>query len=287
MHNIDLHLHTTYSDGTKSPEELITFIKGFGITTASVTDHDITDGTKEAIEIGQKLGMEMIAGIEINCLHNGNRMEILGYFIDPDNSELNKKIKEMREFRETRLDRIIEKLKKHNMEISKERVLEIAGEGSIGRPHIAQALLEKGYVSSPSEAFEKYLADGGPCHVDRMKLSAQEAITLIKNSGGIPVHSHPGYFKGGNFKKHLTELKAMGLMGIEVIYPYPKSYNFPENKSDRVSFINLLKKIAQENDLLMTGGTDFHGNNSYQDLLNNINIPYEWIERLKEKAQTL
>ena len=285
MPNIDLHLHTTYSDGTKSPEELITYLKGFGIKTAAITDHDITDGTKEAVEIGRKVGIEMITGIEINCLHNGSRMEILGYFIDPDNSELNKKIKEMREFRETRLDRIIEKLKNFNMEISKERVLEIAGKGSIGRPHIAQALFEKGYVSTQSEAFEKYLADGKSCHVDRMKLSAQEAISLIKNSGGIPVHSHPGFFKGGNFKKHLAELKGMGLMGIEVIYPYPKSFNFPEKKSDRASFLNLLRKIAEENDFLLTGGTDFHGNNNYQDLLNNVDIPYKWIERLKEKAQ--
>src|SRR3990172_5213380 len=191
MSKIDLHLHTTYSDGTKTPEELISYIKEFGVGTASITDHDITDGTKEALKISRTLGVEMITGIEINCIHNGSRMEMLGYFIDPDDSELNKKIKEMREFREKRLEKILEKLKSLNMEISKYRVLEIAGEGSIGRPHIAKALLERGYVNSESEAFEKYLADGKPCHVDRMKLTAQEAISLIVNAGGVPVHSHP------------------------------------------------------------------------------------------------
>ena len=285
MSKIDLHMHTTYSDGTKTPEELITHINNFGVRIASITDHDITDGTKVAVEIGKKLGVEMIPGIEINCLHNGNRMEILGYYIDPDNKLLNNKIGEMRNFRETRLDMIIDKLKSLNMEISKKRVMEIAGEGSIGRPHIAKALLEKGYVSSQADAFDKYLADGKSCNVDRMKLSAQEAIGLIKGAGGIAVHSHPGFFKGGDLKKHFSELARFGLKGIEVIYPYPNSFRYPNKSSSAESFFDFLKHIGKENDLILTGGTDFHGDNDYKKLLDCIDIPSEWIDRLKEAAK--
>src|SRR3990167_9448436 len=182
MGKIDLHLHTTYSDGSLSPSALVSLVKKHGVTCLAITDHDITDGIPEATEAGRSHNLKVIHGVEVNCVHNGERMEILGYFIDPKEENLNKKLSAMRDFREGRLSKILEKLAEHNIKISEKRVLEIAGKGTVGRPHIARTMLEAGYISSTDEAFEKYIGNGKPCHVERMKLSAAEAIALIKGA---------------------------------------------------------------------------------------------------------
>ncbi|MBI5376120.1 MAG: PHP domain-containing protein [Candidatus Schekmanbacteria bacterium] len=288
MLKFDLHMHSTFSDGEKTPEELVRMAVDNGITTLAITDHDIVEGICIAAAEAKKHLIEIIPGVEVNCVHNTMRMEILGYFIDPANRKLNERLAQMREYREKRADQMIEKLKGINFDISRDRVAEISGTGTIGRPHIARALLEKGYVSSIGEAFRKYLSDNGPCYVSRMKIEAADAIALIRNAGGIPVHSHPGFYKTNDLRQHMIELKKLGLMGVEVFYPYPFQVPLFRNNGEKVSgadYERYLLSIARELEFVVTGGTDYHGGGNYSLTITRISADYEYIEKLKETHQ--
>lgn len=250
MARLDLHLHTTFSDGSFPPAEVLARAHKAGVTALAITDHDIVDGLPEAFEAGSRLGIEVIPGIEISSQYHGSEIHILGYFLDWQDPLLHTRMAQLRESRHVRNPQIVEKLRGLGMDMTYEDVKALAGTGSVGRPHIARMLMEKGYVQSSKEAFDRFLADGRPAYVPRALPSTEEGVRWIKEAKGIPVLAHPLWIKVPD--DHLDEfcdnLKGHGLGGIEVHY----STHTPQQTS---KFLHLAKRL----DLLSTGGSDFHG----------------------------
>jgi predicted metal-dependent phosphoesterase TrpH len=244
---VDLHVHTNASDGRYSPSEVVGKAVAAEISVLSITDHDTIGGLEEAAEAAKAFSnLVLIPGVEINTDVPSGEAHILGYFIDRTHPELLALLKEMRVSRHNRAQKMLAKLEVLGMPLSWDRVQEIASTDSIGRPHIAQALLEKGYITSLREAFDKYLGFGKPAYVPRSKVSPAQATELILKASGLPVLAHP--FTVSEPEKMISDLKEHGLAGIEVYYG---SYSNSE--------VTHLRSFAQKYDLLVTGGSDFHG----------------------------
>lgn len=243
---IDLHLHTNKSDGRLSPTELVRLVHKGGVRRMALTDHDTTDGVDEAIAEGKSLGVEVIPGVELGTDSRSGDMHMLGLFLDYHDRAFQETMARFREGRVARVHTIVSNLASVGVNISMDRVFEIAGEASVGRPHVAQALLEAGYIKAMPEAFEKWLAYGGPGDVPRDKLSPEDAIRLIHAVGGLAVVAHP--YEGKNIVDQLPGLAEAGLDGVETYY---QGYG-----PDRVGeLLALCGKLG----LLPTGGSDFHG----------------------------
>ncbi len=248
---VDLHLHTTASDGVLSPSEIVRYAREQGLQAVAITDHDTIDGNAEALDEGAKLGLEVISGVEISAQFDLGSMHILGFFIDIGNTALKERLALLQETRAQRNPKMVEKLRKLGVDLTYDEILHASGGGQVGRPHFAHVLLTKGYVNTVQEAFDRYLGKGAPAYVDKFRFDPKEAMGLIREAGGIPVLAHP-------FTLHipsphqldalLGELVPLGLMGIEVFYP--------EHTKDQIS---LYKDLAQKHDLLVTGGSDYHG----------------------------
>jgi len=243
---IDLHLHTNKSDGRLSPAELVALAHKGGITRMALTDHDTTAGVDEAIAEGQRLGVEVIPGVELGTDSRSGDLHMLGLFLDYHDQAFQDTMSRFREGRIARVHTIVSNLAEAGVTITVERVFEIAGEASVGRPHVAQALLEAGYVSSMPEAFEKWLAYGGPGDVPRDKLSPEDAIDLIHAVGGLAVVAHP--YEGRGVFDVLAGLAEHGLDGLETYY---QGYG-PERVAELVA-------LCEKYGLQPTGGSDFHG----------------------------
>lgn len=250
MGRIDLHLHTTHSDGSVIPAEVLALAKKAGVTALAITDHDIVDGIPEAIAVGAQLDIEIIPGVEVSSLYGDSEIHILGYFLDWKDASLGRHLATLRESRHQRNPKIISQLNDLGLEISYEEVRALAATESVGRPHIARVLIAKGYVTSAKEAFERYLAEGRPGYVARTLPEPAEAVAWIRAAGGVPVLAHPTWLKasGDNLSKLLGQLKASGLGGIEAYY----STHTPQQTAQ---YLDLAKRL----DLLVTGGSDFHG----------------------------
>ncbi|KLO24304.1 phosphoesterase [Marinitoga sp. 1197] len=248
---LDLHSHSTFSDGTYTPEELILKAKEKKLELYSITDHDNINAQKEAIFYAEKHKVNYITGLEISCKFK-NMFDILGYRIDLDNDALNKTLEKVQIFRKNRNKLMIERLNSLGFNITLEEVEEEAKGDVIGRPHFARVLLKKGYVKDRDEAFDKYLGDGKIGYVPKEKIDPKEAVKLIKNAGGFPVIAHPKSLKLSytELKKVILELKKYGLWGIEVYY-----------SNHTVSEIKMFREIAVETGLYITAGSDFHGLN--------------------------
>lgn len=245
-HKIDLHLHTNKSDGRLSPTELVRLAHKGGVRRMALTDHDTTAGLEEAMAEGAALGVEVIPGVELGTDSRSGDLHMLGLFLEYQDAAFQETMTRFREGRVARVHTIVANLAEVGVNISVDRVFEIAGEASVGRPHVAQALLEAGYIKSMPEAFEKWLAYGGPGDVPRDKLSPEDAIGLIHAVGGLAVVAHP--YEGKNVLDQLPGLAAAGLDGVETYY---QSYG-----PDRVQeLLGLCAKLG----LLPTGGSDFHG----------------------------
>ena len=247
---IDLHLHSTYSDGTCSPAELVSMGARKGLIAISITDHDTIEGVGEAVEAGRRSGIDVISGIELSVVLGDCSLHLLGYGFDWQNNILIDKLGVLQQARHERNMRILGKLEKSGVRITEEELAEISGGGQSGRPHIARLLVEKGVVGSMDHAFETYLAKDKPAYVKRFVYSAQEAISVLHRVGGIAVMAHPvqlGYSLD-RIPDIVTRLKEYGLDGIETYYPTQKG---------RIR--KKLKEIARECDLLETGGSDYHG----------------------------
>ncbi len=274
---IDLHTHSTASDGSMSPGELIRHAKENGLAAVAITDHDTIDGVDEALKVGAEIGIEVIAGVETSVDFNPE-MHILGYFFGDAYMNFEPTLQKLRVNREERNPKMVEKLKSLGLDITMEEVRAEAKGNIVARPHMANVLMKKGYVKSIREAFEKYLADGKPAFVRKDKLSPEECITAIGQAGGVPVLAHP-IFLGLSWTK-LDELVARlvkaGLKGIETYYV--------ENTGDDTG--NLLR-IAIKHNIIPTGGSDFHG--SYKPDIEigegkgNLVVPYDVLERLKKE----
>lgn len=276
---IDLHTHTYASDGTYSPAALVTLAKEQGIEAIAITDHDTIEGLPEAMETGKRSGIEVIAGMELSVEYAPGSMHILGLLINPEDKRLNDTLAKLQESRSARNPQIIEKLNELGMLITMEEVEKISGGGQLGRPHIAAALVKNGHVNNTQEAFDKYLKKGATAYFERHRLSREEAADVIHGAGGLLILAHPGTLRlnGLKFDKLLLELKDAGFDGIEVFYN-----NHSQVEEDR------LIKIADKLKFVISGGTDFHGENKPSIKLGvgygNMAIPYEVLQEMKQRV---
>jgi hypothetical protein len=250
MSRIDLHLHTTHSDGSLSPAQVITLAHQAGVVAAAITDHDITSGIPEAMETGQRYGIDVIAGVEISALFGDSELHMLGYFLDWQDETLTERLARLRESRHRRNPRIVERLQAAGIDLTYDEVRSLAGTDAVGRPHIARVLVEKGVVASAQEAFDLWLAEGRPAYVPRELPTPAEAIRWIRAAKGLPVLAHPTWIKIAehSLADLIRQLKADGLAGIEVHYSTHTARQTQE-------YLALAKQL----DLLVTGGSDFHG----------------------------
>ena len=250
MLRIDLHTHSRASDGSLSPRDLIARASADGISTISITDHDTIAGLPEAMAAGAEFGIDVISGVELSVNHENGSLHLLGYGFDYENEPLVTNIARLRASREARNERIIEKLNRLNLQITEVEVQSVAGGGAIGRGHIGTVLIQKGYVSTLEEAFDRYLTRGGPAYVDRFRLEMKTAIGLIHGAGGIAVWAHPG-LHGPHIESLLTRLSdwaRFGLDGIESDY-----------SQHTIALRDRLRRLAGKYGLIATGGSDFHG----------------------------
>lgn len=274
---IDLHAHTTASDGRLTPFELVDLALEKGLTLLAVTDHDSTDGVAPALTRAAGTSLEVWPGVELSTDIERGEVHMLGYFVDPTEREFQEMLFRLRDSRIGRAQRMVEKLNAQGMAISFTRVQEIAGDGAIGRPHVAQALVEAGYVADSKEAFDRFLGRTGPAYAERFKLKPTDAIKLIAQAGGMAVLAHPMYISrepGFNLRPFVQELSGAGLVGIECYYADAA----PEVVRD-------LEKVAQEYNLIATGGTDFHGPGVYASELGDRDIPAATIDRMRAWRQ--
>jgi 3',5'-nucleoside bisphosphate phosphatase len=250
MSRIDLHTHTNFSDGSFSPAALVELAHKKGLNILAITDHDTTDGLAEAMEAAQALPLELIPGIELSTEFQGRETHMLGYFIDPADPQFQARLERLRATRLDRIQHILERLHSLNVEISLAEVEQVAGSGTIGRPHIAQVLIEKGYVKGMKEAFERFLGVRGAAYVRRVVPEAAEIITWISDAGGVPILAHP-YWEGLNANETVVSCRTMvdqGLRGLEVFYGTFSARQISSNLH-----------LARHFGLLVTGGSDFHG----------------------------
>jgi len=274
---IDLHTHSIASDGSMSSTELVRHAKEKGLAAIALTDHDTVDGVKEALEEGKRIGLEVIPGIEISVNYKPE-MHILGFFLNINEyTNIKNELGLIKQGRDERNKKIISKLNELGVNITEEEVKNVATGDITGRPHIARVLLSKGYAKTMDDAFDKYLSKEGLAYFARFELKPIDGIKAIRNAGGIPVIAHPVFLRKSydDMDKLLVELKEYGLAGIEAIYS--------ENSKEDTG--NLLR-LAIKHQLLVTGGSDFHGTfKSGIDLgsgRGNLRVPYELLEKLRK-----
>ena len=270
---VDLHLHSNFSDGTFPPEEVVAQSHKKGFAVISIVDHDCIDGIDRALQAGLKCGIKVIPGVEITAEKEGIEIHILGYFIDYNNKKLKSALSGAGESREKRIYDMIEKLKTVGVDISPESVFKLSKEGSIGRPHLAKALVNEGFVTSQDEAFRKYLGDKAPCYVSKFNLTPEEAIKIIRDAKGVPVYAHPKVVGRDDF---IPGFIKAGLRGLEV-------YHTDHNKADTKYY----REMARTNNLIVTGGSDFHGAVKKDVFIGSIDIPHKIVEELEKEAERI
>jgi hypothetical protein len=275
---VDLHVHTSASDGSFSPAQVVKLARAAGLAALGITDHDTVDGNAEAYAAGLLDGVEVVPGVELSCDFTPTNVHILGLFIDPANGPLAETLAEVRGFRDRRNPKILERLAALGMPVTPEEVAARAGGGTVGRPHIAAAMVVRGYVKDVAEAFEKYLARGRPAYVPRRRLAAEEGIALIHGAGGLAFLAHPGLLALAPrvVEAMIFKLARAGLDGIEVYY----ADHLPTDAA-------FLRRVAEEYELLMTGGTDFHGEAKPGIELGvgrgDLRVPYDVIVHMKAR----
>ena len=270
--NSDLHIHTTYSDGTMSPEEVVDEAVRIGVSTISITDHDTVEGVIRAYDYGRDKNIHVIPGIEISSYLAPSEIHILGYFIDVYNVSLQKMLKQAHADRLKRVYEMVERLHRLNVNIEAQEVLILAGKGSPGRMHVAEVIWKHGYCDKIIDAFYKYIGDKGPAYVPKKTLTSCQAIELIRNARGVAVLAHPGLTQRDYI---IEELVKCGLEGIEIFYP-----------THTPDIVKKYSKIAKKYNLAITGGSDFHGERRIDTPIAKITIPNDIVKELKKKCQS-
>lgn len=265
----DLHIHTTASDGSYSVEEVFRQAARVGLSAISITDHDSVDSLSAAAEYASGGDIELIPGVELSVALDRGELHLLGYFINYRDDRLLTKLALLRKVRSERAGKILRKLEEIGISLDLDALLPGQMEGAVGRLHIAQALLRSGHVGSIPEAFARYVGDDGPAYVPKMKLTMEEAVEMIVGAGGLPVLAHPGQLKRDEL---IPELVEMGLEGLEVYYPSHSRFE-----------TNHYEEMARHYGLVATGGSDCHGPNKGKILMGTIKVPYEVVDRLKER----
>ena len=269
---VDLHMHCTASDGAQTVDELVRQVAEVGLKTMALTDHDTTAALDRAQELGQELGLEVIPGIELSA-DEGGEVHVLGYFIQYHDETFQRQLERFRFLRYGRAQLILEKLAGLGMPLEWERVLAIAGDAAPQRPHIAEAMKEKGYIENVNEAFKLYIGNDGPAYVETEKVTPVEAVELIKSVGGVPVLAHPQYMK--NLDQVLPKMVEAGLVGMEVYYGH--------NTDEDVAYYG---NLAAQHNLVPTGGSDWHGRaDGGQVFLGSRYVPPEVVDRLKARLK--
>jgi len=279
---IDLQMHSTFSDGSCTPTELVREAKQLNLTAIALTDHDTIEGVPEFLKAGKEMDLITVPGVEISVdtkLPNNGHMHILGLFIDPYSQKLKGTLDFLRTQRNLRAEKIINQLNKLNVPITLKELKDEAGEGSIGRPHVAKILVRKGVVSSLQEAFDIYLKKGAPAYVDKVKLGEVDAIRMIKGAGGLAILAHPHLMNYDSFvetRQKILALKDLGLDGFEVYYSgMPAEYT------------QALLQLANEYGFAISGGSDYHGTNKEGIAMgsgrSDLNIPDEIYYQLRDR----
>lgn len=284
---VDLHTHTTASDGTESPTQVVSKAHAQGLVGVAITDHDTIQGVDEGLRAGTNVGIDVVPGVEISCNWKNYSVHLLGFYFDPRNPELISLLEWMREGRDNRLPKMLEKLEGLGITIDQQEVEDEAKGESTGRPHLARVLVRNGVVSSVQEAFEKYLAQGRPAYADRPRPTITEGIQAILHANGVPVIAHPLTVDVSPVSL-IGELVMKNLQGIEYYYPYENVANKPPTWYSQIeSQLVLLKELAQKHDLILTGGTDYHGHIPGKADLGSIPVPAPVLEKLKLRYKRL
>lgn len=272
---LELHCHTTFSDGTLTPQQLVDRAAAKGVKALAITDHDTISGWDEARAAATPHSLEIVPGIELSTVYNGRSMHILGFYPDPN--KLQDPLQERIQGRHRRAQKMVDKLAELGFPI---QLPSMPGTMAPGRPHVAKALLAAGHVTSQQEAFQRFIGDSGPAYVPYEKFTAQEGIELLRECGAVPVWAHPYLFRGGIVEEVLPELVKAGLMGVEVYHPH---HSFSEER--------VLEELCQRYGLLMTGGSDYHGPQAKSkpgDVdLNSLQLSLDLLEGVKQAAQEL
>lgn len=277
MKQVDLHVHSTYSDGTFTPTELVLHAKKMNLSAFALTDHDTIDGIEEAIKAGNENNIEIIPGVELSTFYDKKEIHIVGLFINYNNPDLKKELELLQDTRINRNLLICERFREIGIDIDYETMLKEYPDSVITRAHFADYLVNRGIVKSRNEAFDRFLNDNGPCYVRREKMLPQRAIELIQNAGGIAILAHPILYHLGNdtMNKLIKYLCNCGLTGLEAIY---STYSMGEEIQ--------MRKLAKENHLLISGGSDFHGANKPHIELGigrgHLFVPYDILDNLRK-----
>lgn len=264
---VDLHIHSNHSDGRFSPQKIVSIAAVRRLRTISITDHDNFSGVKKALRLCKAYDVEVIPGIELSVQKDDRDIHLLGYYIDIENTRFSSYLAFFREERSKRAERIIEKLAKLRVYIGFDDVLQRANGAPIGRVHIADVIVKKGYVTNIQEAFQYYIGDTAPASVSKVKISPEEGIQLIANAGGLSFIAHPGL---DITPAEIVELREAGLNGIETIHPR-------HSQSQQVYY----HKLAEKYNLLESGGSDCHGDRFGESMIGKLNVPYEFVSKMK------
>ena len=264
----DLHLHSRFSDGLCAPAELVDQARAAGYAAIAVTDHDTIEGTTEALAAGEKLGVEVIAGVEITCCLGSQEVHLLGYFFGDtwQDGALHRVLDHARLVRVQRIGEIVGRLNQLGVRLTVDEVLACSTCGVLGRPHVAMALQKRGIVTSVEEAFDRFLKSGRPAYVERYRMAAAEAIGHVRRAGGLAVLAHPGLQSAAD--PHIREMADQGLAGLEVWHP-----------QHAPAQIKRYRKLADELGLVATGGSDTHAT-----LTGTVHLPYAQVDALKQRA---
>ncbi len=264
---VDLHLHTNYSDGLLTPSQVVQKANEVGLKAVSIVDHDTIDGIEEAVETGSRIGVEVVPGVELSSQYNGKDIHILAYYFDPDHTHLKRYLKKFREERYRRAAKMIQNLNRLGIHLTMDEVEERSKGGSIGRPHLAEVLMEKGYIETFQEAFHHYIGYHSEAYEEKYKIHPEEAFDLISKAKGLSFLAHPGHFISDH---EILSFVKSGLDGIEIIHP-----KFNENRTQH------LQQLACNNGLLICGGSDCHGGRDGQLYIGKYNVPYTVLRDMK------
>ena len=264
----DLHLHTTFSDGTETPARVVELARDAGLSAMAITDHDNTEALAIAQPVADRYGIELIPGIEMSASAQGQEVHILGFFFDPANAALVQHLKEQQARRVARVHEMVKRLQRIGVRIDAEEVFALAGEGTVGRPHVARVLLKHGYISVLPEAFSKYIGPDNPGFVAGSPLPPSHIIRVLRDAGGIPVLAHPIYLKRDPL---IEQFMRDGLVGLEVYH-----------SGHTGEIVSHYEKLADRLHLLKTGGSDYHGDSKEGLPIGAVNVPYALVEALKQ-----